>query len=288
MTKDFTGLIQGEVINNEQLMRIFGCSGQGGMRRSLTTNSLVIVSNNVKSLYTNRWDGDILHYTGMGAKGDQTLGTQNKTLAESNTNGVEVYLFEVFKEKEYTFRGKVSLVDEPYKSRQNDNEGKERDVWIFPVKIMDDDWLPSEELLKDNMNMKEDKAKRLSESELFILAGQAHSKPSKRNVADKEIYIRDPYVRELSLSMAAGICQLCDSDAPFQDSKGKPFLESHHIDWLSRSGTDVIENVIALCPNCHRKMHIVDSEEDVMRLKVKSKELLDKLHGRLSPLKSVW
>ncbi len=288
MTNQFPGLAQGEVINNEQIMRIFGCSGQGGMRRSLKTNSLVIISNNVKSLYSNRWDGDILHYTGMGASGDQALGTQNRTLAESDINGVRVYLFEVFEEKEYTFRGEVLLENNPYKSRQNDNAGKERDVWIFPVRIIDREWTPTEDTIKNNIKLKEEKAKGFSEAELLVLAGQAHNKPSKRTVSDKGIYVRDPYVKELSLSMAAGICQLCDSNAPFHDGRGKPFLESHHIEWLSRGGADVIENVLALCPNCHRKMHIVDSEKDVKRLKVRSRELLDKLYHRLSPINRVW
>lgn len=91
MAMQFPNLKQGEIINNNQLMKIFGCSGQGGMRRSHDTNSLVLVSNNLKSLYTNRWDGKILHYTGMGSIGDQTLGNQNKTLAKPNTNGVKIY-----------------------------------------------------------------------------------------------------------------------------------------------------------------------------------------------------
>jgi 5-methylcytosine-specific restriction endonuclease McrA len=44
---------------------------------------------------------------------------------------------------------------------------------------------------------------------------------------------------------------------------------THHIDWLSRGGEDSIENTAALCPNCHDKMHIVDSSHDVNYLKEK-------------------
>ncbi|WP_244850561.1 HNH endonuclease [Brevibacillus halotolerans] len=46
-------------------------------------------------------------------------------------------------------------------------------------------------------------------------------------------------------------------------------METHHIQWLSRYGADSIENTVALCPNCHRKMHILDLEEDVRFLKQK-------------------
>ena len=78
-----------DVVNNAKLIEIFGCSPQGGMRRSLSTNTLVIVSNHVSSIYDDRWNGNILRYTGMGQKGDQVLdGNQNRTLNESGSNGV--------------------------------------------------------------------------------------------------------------------------------------------------------------------------------------------------------
>lgn len=63
----------GEVIDNNRLREVFKCSTQGGMRRSLDTNTLVLVSNHVKSIYGDRWIGDTLHYTGMGLVGDQYL-----------------------------------------------------------------------------------------------------------------------------------------------------------------------------------------------------------------------
>ena len=50
---------------------------------------------------------------------------------------------------------------------------------------------------------------------------------------------------------------------------GKPYLEAHHIIWLAKGGADEIENVVALCPNCHKKMHIVAEPADVESLKQK-------------------
>ena len=72
---------------------------------------------------------------------------------------------------------------------------------------------------------------------------------------------------------AAGICQLCGQPAPFKDKDGEPFLENHHLVWLSRGGTDTIDNTVALCPNCHRKMHILDLQEDIDKLIRIAKEL---------------
>ncbi|MCC7118538.1 MAG: HNH endonuclease [Anaerolineales bacterium] len=59
-----------------------------------------------------------------------------------------------------------------------------------------------------------------------------------------------------------GVCELCGNNAPFKDLAGKPYLEVHHIVWLSWGGEDSIENAVALCPNCHRKMHLLNLAED--------------------------
>lgn len=88
---------------------------------------------------------------------------------------------------------------------------------------------------------------------------------SVRQVLTKS-FIRDGYISEFAKARANGICQLCEETAPFQDINGKPFLECHHIVWLSRGGVDSIENTVALCPNCHRKMHVLDLESDRLKL----------------------
>ena len=65
----------------------------------------------------------------MGLEGDQDIdGAQNKTLSESQTNGVEVFLFEVFDAGNYIFRGQVELADEPYQEDQPDRNGNLRKV----------------------------------------------------------------------------------------------------------------------------------------------------------------
>ena len=76
----------------------------------------------------------------------------------------------------------------------------------------------------------------------------------------------DPYISELSRRRAAGHCQLCGSAAPFRAGGGRPFLEVHHLLWLSRGGRDTLANTAALCPDCHRRMHVLDHEADRTRL----------------------
>lgn len=114
--------------------------------------------------------------------------------------------------------------------------------------------------------MAESEAKSLSDSELYEKAKQQSSiKPIER-ITTTSTYIRNPFIAEASKRRAKGICQLCEKPAPFNDKNGNPYLECHHIIWLSEGGADDLQNTAALCPNCHKKMHIVNDKMDVQKL----------------------
>lgn len=267
MSDSIESLKSGEVINNEELCEIFSCSTQGGMRRSHATNTLVIVSNHIKSIYDDRWMGDVFYYTGMGTKGNQSLTyAQNKTLAESNNNGVNVYLFEVFVNKEYTYIGQIQLVDNPYFEKQPDEDGNIRDACVFPLKLITGATPAiSDEHLKKAFEQKAKKALRLSDAEIKKRAKNANKTVGSRQTISQQ-YERDPWVAENAKRDANGICQLCESTAPFLNKSKEPYLETHHIQWLAQGGDDTIENTVALCPNCHRKMHVLNDKQDIQYL----------------------
>lgn len=129
----------GQIIGNSDLVERFKCGNMGGMRRSRTTNTLVLVSDYTKGLYHDKWIGGVLHYTGMGKNGDQDIGwAQNATLAECNKNGVDVHLFEVMCAGEYVYCGRVKLVDAPYIAVQPGEDGSDRRVWMFPIRPVPD------------------------------------------------------------------------------------------------------------------------------------------------------
>lgn len=69
------------------------------------------------------------------------------------------------------------------------------------------------------------------------------------------VYRRSIVLKEIVKKEAKGVCQLCKEFAPFLDKYGNPFLEVHHIEFLSQGGKDELDNMVALCPNCHRKVH---------------------------------
>lgn len=131
----YPGFDVGSEVSNLDIINAFKCANMGGMRRSHETKTLVLVSDYTKGPYYDCWIDGILHYTGMGKCGNQVLyGNQNITLAESQYNGVEVHLFEVFKEGVYVYCGEVELVDKPYKGVQPDENNNNRIVWIFPIR----------------------------------------------------------------------------------------------------------------------------------------------------------
>jgi 5-methylcytosine-specific restriction protein A len=70
------------------------------------------------------------------------------------------------------------------------------------------------------------------------------------------VFDRNPDVVAECLYLANGKCQRCKKLGPFLKSKdGLRYLEVHHKIRLIDGGTDTLDNVTALCPNCHREMH---------------------------------
>lgn len=253
----------GDVLDNPGLASMFGCGTQGGMRRAHKTKSLVLISNHVESIYDDRWIDGVLHYTGMGTEGNQSLDfLQNKTLNESQKNNVSVFLFEVFKAQEYTYIGPVSLAGEPYQETQQDKNKQDRLVWVFPLKLTEGEPVTiSDAVASDLLNKKLKAAKRLDDEELRRRAFHRSGKSGQRSVSVSQ-YDRNPWVAEYTKRRADGHCDLCREPAPFPSKDGTPYLENHHITWLSRGGEDSVLNTVALCPNCHRRMHVLDVDAD--------------------------
>ena len=258
----------GDVIDNSTLASAFRCSRQGAIRRSFATKSLVLVSDHTTSAFEDKWTGKTFHFTGMGLGGESLALHQNKALAESRENGVNLYLFEVFKEGQYVYIGEAGLAENPYLSRQPDTGKNPRDVYIFPLQLRSHKPppAPKKELLQTKEEITHWKIQKMPLDELEFQARYALKEGGKREVVS-EVYERDQLVSEYAKRRANGTCQLCGQPAPFSDRYGDPFLEIHHIVPLPEGGPDTIENVVALCPNCHRKVHILQLPGDVARLR---------------------
>ena len=65
------------------------------------------------------------------------------------------------------------------------------------------------------------------------------------------------------LRRADGTCEGCGDPAPFNKrATGRPYLEPHHIRRRADAGPDHPRWIIALCPNCHRRVHYGENGTD--------------------------
>ncbi len=82
------------------------------------------------------------------------------------------------------------------------------------------------------------------------------SEPAAASQREVTITVRDrsAAVRGRVLQRAGGICELCCQPG-FVTASGSIYLETHHVIPLSDEGPDHESNVVALCPDDHRKAH---------------------------------
>lgn len=87
----------------------------------------------------------------------------------------------------------------------------------------------------------------------FSIDEYGSDEPERRAVSGLAI-VRDGAVRKAVLDRALGLCEYCKAPG-FRTFGGQIYLETHHVIPLSEGGRDRVNNVIALCPNDHRKAH---------------------------------
>lgn len=74
-------------------------------------------------------------------------------------------------------------------------------------------------------------------------------------------YQRNPNVAASALRQAHFKCEIdAEHETFISNAKGKPYVEAHHLIPFSNQGSfkfslDVTANIVALCPNCHRRLH---------------------------------
>jgi 5-methylcytosine-specific restriction endonuclease McrA len=83
-------------------------------------------------------------------------------------------------------------------------------------------------------------------------------------VRSGQAYRRDIRVREAVLEFANGRCERCGQEG-FLTASGERYLETHHVIGVAERGPDTVDNVIAVCPNCHRQAHFAADRIHVER-----------------------
>lgn len=128
--------IIGNKYHRDDLISAFGGSFMRGMNICKRTNTLVLISKHTRNrIYGDQLfeNNDEIIYTGEGQKGDQKMIGANKALIDADRNNVDVHLFVVFKEREYTYYGLVKVCGSSYFENEKDVEGNIRKVIKFPL-----------------------------------------------------------------------------------------------------------------------------------------------------------
>ena len=115
--------------------------------------------------------------------------------------------------------------------------------------------------LADGIGVDKDRAVqevvRHSEKATILFRAKAAKKgPPSVKVFNRTDFVRNPFVVAAALFRAKGKCEMpgCSRDL-FKRLDGSVYLEVHHVIPLGEGGDDVLDNVAALCPHCHREQH---------------------------------
>lgn len=198
------------------------------------------------------------NYVGQGSEGDQDIKSYaNKLIISKNKNILlfttrELTSKEVRKlgsrHKKYKFEGVFDVLSWSYYKQVGGARNGDR---LIVFKLI------AAENIFNGISTEEDNVDELKQNDLgkLYLQIKNDNKIEGKGITLLEYRLRSKRVKVYALVRADGYCELCEKEAPFRTKQDLPYLEVHHILKLADDGPDEPENVAALCPNCHRKVH---------------------------------
>ena len=193
-----------------------------------------------------RDDGTVLYY-GEGQRGDMTLTRGNKAIADHAADGRSILMFHKhYPERYLSFVGEMVLEGWEHRPAR-DADGAIRQAIVFHLRRI------------EGIVERTEAAPAALDVDLQELRQRALEAAGVRQPrvggAPRTVYERSADVRNYVLARASGRCEGCEEEAPFRRADGTPYLEPHHLRRVSDGGPDHPGFVIALCPNCHRRVH---------------------------------
>lgn len=198
-------------------------------------------------------------YTGEGQEGDMRMTKGNLAIHDHQRNNKEILLFESTSRGFVRFLGYCNYVFHHIEKRP-DRNGELRDAIVFHLDMVNNQNINTAQTLSSKVVeapkavyiTKPSKDKSLQQLREIALS----STPTQASTQEKiqSIQNRSAAIKLYAKKRANGVCEGCNETAPFETKSG-PYLEVHHLTRLADGGADLPQNVIALCPTCHRKAH---------------------------------
>lgn len=219
-------------------------------------------------------------YTGEGQEGDMEMKRGNLAIRNHETEGKKLYLLEAVGEGLVRYVGEATYLDHHLEERP-DRNGEMRRAIVFELAV-ETVGRSEEGEIKEEQNDYSAEPNcggqfwSKPEKELRSLAMQRASPTTPTTERRRHLQRRSKAITVYARRRAAGECEGCGDEAPFETSRGRPFLEVHHIHRLSDGGPDHPEHVAALCPNCHRRVHHGENGDEYNRQLVEEVERKEK------------
>ena len=144
----------------------------------------------------------------------------------------------------------------PWQYEQANIEGKEYDLNSLSEISSDIDLF-----LENYENLIQKKLNRIKlKEEITIEEVHQEKLPEKSKSALSSKWKTNRNIRNKALEIAGRKCEFDSSHSTFKDSNGNTFMEGHHLipleyqDLFTQS-LDFLENIVSLCPTCHREIH---------------------------------
>jgi 5-methylcytosine-specific restriction enzyme A len=248
----------GKEYRRSDLHDVYGGSRQGGISPSAKSPIVLLFTGESGKQYGYLHDSfqenGTYWYTGEGRKGDMRMIKGNLAVRNSATGGKQLHLFEQTRKGFAQYLGEFSYLDH-HEDRAPDSDGELRNVVVFELELVSDksDFTPVS--AASAAKPVRGKFWNLPLHQLRDLASGKSSKDQTAATRKRMVYERSEAVRVYVLRRANGKCEGCEQLAPFNNNKGDPYLEPHHITRVADKGPDNPQWVAALCPNCHRRIH---------------------------------
>jgi 5-methylcytosine-specific restriction protein A len=226
----YAGQQQGGIITPAEHALVFIITGEEGLEHGYADR--------------HRPDG-VFEYFGEGQVGDMVMQKGNRAIAEHSVAGKSLLLFQKTNAG-LRFEGEM-VYEAHHIERALDRNGADRDAIVFELRPL--------EAINESVELVATPVEVSLDALRETAMAAATNEVTKTATSQRNVYKRSEDVRNYVLARAKGHCQGCSVPAPFFRLDGSPYLEPHHLRRISDGGPDHPAFVIALCPNCHRRVH---------------------------------
>lgn len=239
--------VTGRVYRRSALHDEYGGQRQGGIATPRSSPIILVFTGSSGSAYgyDDKPDEDgVFHYFGEGQVGHMRFSRGNAAIRDHSSDEKELHLFESAGSGRVRYRGEFLCAGFKWRIAK-DKAGDDRKAIVFQLVGL--------------AGLERDDLESLPPGpSLAELAAPADTDPSEESAPKeglRKTYARSEALKQYVRARAEGSCEACGNGAPFLAKDGTAFLEAHHTNRRSDSGPGDRRTVIALCPNCHCRVH---------------------------------